>query len=599
MKFRELSKFFGSIESTSSRLDMADLLAKVFSQCSSEESAVVSYLVIGRVAPGFIPIEFNVSEKTILNVFANIKDIKRENIADKYAHLGDIGLVAMDVVGKRRSRGLEIMDVYERLWSIAMVYGTGSVNVRNTEIRLLLKELCSIEAKFVVRILVQKLRLGLAAKTVLDALSVSSNGDKTARVQLESSYGVCSDLGHVASVFLDSGLKGLKKIAIVPGVPVSPMLVEREKTTAAIIKRIPAAIIQPKFDGLRCQIHIGVEDCVFDNRIWSTFWALAQKSGQEGLFSQMSESSSKSSRVKLFSRNLEDLTEMFPEVVKAVEELKISSGIFDSEVIGWNEATGEFFPFQETMTRKRKYRVKDAAQKVPVKAFIFDAIYLDGKSLVNQPVSERVKVVNNIFVRKKVLVSSKKWLVRSEKKLQKIFEKNISQGLEGIIAKCPNSKYKPGCRGFDWIKLKRASHGQLADTVDLVVLGYYFGRGRQADFGIGAFLGGVYDAKNDRFVTLAKVGTGVTDEEWRSIKQDLDNIKVNSAPKQVKVDKSLEPDQWVNPEIVVTVEADEITKSPNHTAGYALRFPRLQVWGRDKLPDDCTRLKEIVAMSNS
>ena len=599
MKFKELASFFDTIELTTSRLCMADLLANIFSLCSREEAAIVCYLVVGRVAPGFIPIEFHVSEKTILKVFSQHKDVGHEGVTRKYESLGDIGLVAMEVAGKRCSSSLSIMDVYKQFWGIAMVSGTGAVDVRNTKIRLLLDNLCSVEAKFVARILVQKLRLGLAAKTVLDALSVSSGRNKVVRAKIESTYGVCSDLGYVASVFLSAGIKGLKKIVIVPGVPVFPMLVEREKTSAAIIKRIPKAIIQPKFDGLRCQIHIGIEKCVFNNRVWSMFWDMTQKSDQTNLFNEMSESGVKQCKVKLFSRNLEDLTEMFPELVDAAGKLKISSGIFDSEVIGWNETTQEFFPFQETMTRKRKYSVKDAAQKVPVKAFIFDAIYLDDKSLVSMSNKDRVKLTNNIFTRKGVLIRSKKWIVKSEKQLQKIFENNISEGLEGIIAKCPNSEYKPGCRGFDWIKLKRASHGQLADTVDLVVLGYYYGCGRQADFGIGAFLGGIYDEDQDRFVTLAKIGTGVTDDEWRSIKQELDNIKVSSAPKLVIVDKSLEPDQWVNPEIVVTVEADEVTKSPNHTSGYALRFPRLQVWGRDKQPDDSTSLKEIVAMYNS
>jgi len=606
MKFKKLSDFFEEIEATSSRLEMTDLLADIFTQSSKEEAAMVSYLIGGRVSPMFIPVEFNVAQKMLLRVLVGVglAGKKRTDIKKLFDRLGDLGLVAGELVASMNKRGkrLSISEVYEKLWEIALVSGHGSVGVRTQKMHDLIMSLSPVEAKYVVRILAQKLRLGCSSKTVLDAASVALKGDKSDRDEIERAFGVCSDLGHVVSTYLKSGLKGVGKIGIVPGVPVFSMLVEREKDVEAIIKRIPEPIVQPKFDGLRCQIHISGEDgrC-FADRIWWKYWG-EQEDAQGGFFSDQIEEK----RIRLFSRNLEDMTEMFPEVVEAVGCLDVKSAVFDSEVIGCNESTDEFVSFQETMVRKRKYDIVDAARRMPVKAFVFDVLYLNGKTLIQESNEKRMEIIGDYVPRKGVVMRSGSNRARSARVLQKLFQKSITQGLEGVIVKDPESHYKPGKRGFDWIKMKRAFQGHLADTVDVVILGYYFGRGRQAGFGLGALLGGVYDEARDEFVSLAKIGTGVTDKEWKNIKKDLDDITVEQMPRRVNIEKVLYPDKWVYPKIVATVEADEITKSPTHTAGrtenssgFALRFPRLKVWKRKKLPEDATSVKEVLDMYGS
>lgn len=608
MTFHTLSTYFDTISSEPSRLEMTDILAELFGKCRGKEVAAVCYLMTARVAPLFIPVEFNVAEKSILKVLQRIVSKYGGDegyVHDQYDEIGDLGKVACNVIenfasGAVKSKRRSILKVYDRMWEIAAISGTGSVETRNEKIAELLESGSPIEAKYIVRILLKEMRLGSSNKTVLDALSVLKKGDKQDRDELDRAFGVGSDLGYVAMRYKDGGSAAIRKITVTPGIPVFSMLVEREKDSEAIMKRIPRAIVQPKFDGLRCQIHIGInEERDFTDRLWWKCWDKVNENDSPSLF----DTSEGDDRVRLFSRNLEDMTDMFPDVVAAARDLDVDSAVFDSEIIGYNEDTGEFVPFQETMKRKRKYGIAAASERVPVKAFVFDVIYLDGKSLLRETNERRLGMLSDILDTKGLLVMSSSHIVKSANRLQRLFDEYVSEGLEGVIVKDPDSSYRPGSRVYEWIKLKRASQGHLADTVDVVILGYYFGRGRQADMGIGALLGGIYDGRSDMFFSICKIGTGITDEKWKEIKKDLDEITVDIKPKMVDVEKQLAPDRWVEPEIVATVEADEITKSPVHTAGrgkgdtgYALRFPRLKVWRRDKLPNDSTSINEIEKM---
>ncbi|MBI4097591.1 MAG: DNA ligase, partial [Candidatus Levybacteria bacterium] len=186
-------------------------------------------------------------------------------------------------------------------------------------------------------------------------------------------------------------------------------------------------------------------------------------------------------------------------------------------------------------------------------------------------------------------------VVDDPKKLQTLLDDAISKGLEGLVVKRLDSKYEAGARNFNWVKLKRHSSGELQDTIDCVILGYIFGKGKRVSFGAGALLVGVYDDQKDEFVTVSKIGTGLTDEEWRSIQLKTKNLKLKTKP--ARVNSKITPSVWVEPKIVIEVLADEITKSPLHTAGLALRFPRLIKFREaDKKAEDATTLKELTEM---
>src|SRR3990167_7018334 len=403
--------------------------------------------------------------------------------------------------------------------------------------------------------------------TILDAYSWMLIGNKTLRPMIENAYHVRPDLGFIGKTLKEKGLEGLKDIEPKIFTPIIMMKAERMSSAQEIIKQIGKCLVEPKFDGFRLQIHY--------------------KNGQ----------------VKLFSRSLEDVTYMYPDIVEGVKkEVKVEELIIEGEAIGFNPKTGEFLPFQETVQRKRKYDIKEKALKVPLKLFAFELLYLNGKNFIKLPFIERRKALEQVTIRnkdisKQIIVVDHQEEVDKEKRLEEIFDQAIAKKLEGVIAKKIDGIYQPGARGWNWIKYKRSYSSKINDTIDCLVMGYDFGKGKRNGFGMGAFLVGVLDKNKDLFVTVAKIGTGLTDEEWRELKVKSQILKVKEKPKNYLVDKLAECDIWITPKIVVEIKADEITKSPSHTAGLALRFPRLEKFRDDKNPQEITTLKEVEKMT--
>jgi DNA ligase-1 len=282
--------------------------------------------------------------------------------------------------------------------------------------------------------------------------------------------------------------------------------------------------------------------------------------------------------------------------------LKVDSLICEGEAIVFDKNTGHFLPFQETVRRKRKHGIEEAVQELPLQVFIFDVLYLNGKELLTATHEERRAKLLSLFkgLRSDVVMPIEEKRIMTARQLEDYFAANIAAGLEGLVVKRPDAVYQPGKRNFNWIKLKRQEEGELEDTLDCVVLGYYAGEGKRASFGIGAFLVGVYNAKLDCFETIAKIGTGLKDADWVDIKKQCDKVRIKEKPKNVVCHKDLYPDVWVAPEIVVIIRADEITMSPVHTAGatehelgYALRFPRFMGYNVEKSAHETTTVQEV------
>src|SRR5216684_963529 len=423
---------------------------------------------------------------------------------------------------------------------IALAAGAGSVEKKRSLFAALLKELDPTSAKHLVRIALGRLRLGIGDPTVLDALSFARKGDKSLRPVLEGAYNRVSDLGLIARTFWSGGEGEVNALKITVGRPIRSQLAERLPNPEAVIKKLGLVAVQPKYDGIRVQIH------------------------------------KKGSTVRVFSRNLEDYTLMFSELTAAAQALMDETLILDGEAIAYSKELEEYLPFQLTASRRRQHGIEQAAKDLPLVAFVFDILYRNGRDLTELPYEERLALVDEVIAGSAVL-------------------------LPAPIIK-PDSKYQAGARNFNWVKLKRHTSGELNDTVDLVLLGYYFGKGKRAEFGVGALLGGVYDAENDRFASITKLGTGLSDAEWRQIHERADKLQVDQRP--ARVDSILVPDVWLKPEVVVEVMADEITPSPRHTAGkvgdepgFALRFPRVVSFrGADKRAEDATTVHEIAEL---
>ena len=438
--------------------------------------------------------------------------------------------------------------------------GEGTVENKVTTLAGLLEKVDGIGAKHLVRIPLGVSRLGIGDPTILDAFAKLKLGDKSKRKLLEGAYNRTSDLGLIGETLWRGGLSAVEKLQITVGRPIRSQLAERLPNPEKVIEKMGKVNVQRKLDGFRVQIH---------------------KDGDN---------------IRLFSRNLEETTPMFPEIViGAKKQIKAKSAILDTEAIGFNPTSEEFLPFQQTSQRRRKYGIEEMAKKTPLKAFSFDILYKNGKSLIDLSQTERLKELEKTVGDGETIFVEKGPLVDDSKKLQELLDESIAEGLEGLVVKRPDSKYEAGARNFNWVKLKRHSNGELKDTIDVVILGYIFGRGKRSEFGAGALLVGVYDKQKDEFVTVSKIGTGLTDEEFREIHRKCDKIKVDHKP--ARVNSKLTPSVWIKPEIVIEVLADEITKSPNHTAGLALRFPRLIKFREaDKQAEDATTLKELVEM---
>ncbi|OGD56899.1 hypothetical protein A3I57_02585 [Candidatus Beckwithbacteria bacterium RIFCSPLOWO2_02_FULL_47_23] len=572
MKFNRLAQYWQKIDKTSSRLEMTAILARLFKESSGEEIDQIVYLSLGRLRPKYEGVEFSLAEKMMVRVIARAYNRPVDEVTKAFKQKGDLG----DLIPDRKSNGnIAVVDVYQRLFDIAVDSGQGSQERKVNQMAGLLKDLDGLSAKYLVRIPINNLRLGFSEMTVLDGLSWMSAGDKSLRPVLEKAFNVCADIGLVAKEFKNKGIQRIRKIRPQVGVPIRPQKSERLPSAEKIVEKLVRFAVEGKWDGLRVQIHID-----------------KSKRIQEKENSLFGEEKYKS-LVRIFSRNLDNMTAMFPEIIAAVSKLPIESVILDGEAVGFDPKTGKLLPFQETVQRKRKYGVAGKAKELPLKVFVYDILYLNGKNLIGLPFIKRRQELEKV-IPKKVdgLELAEQEIVEDEKKLRELREKYIHLGLEGVMCKKLDTAYQAGARNFNWVKFKKVTQGELADTIDAVVMGYYVGRGKRTGFGLGAFLVGLPDKKGN-IGSIAKIGTGLSDEQWRELKVRGAKYEVRSKPEEYLVDKNLLPDVWMKPRMVVEIMADEITKSPIHAFALALRFPRLVRFRDDKKIDEATSKKEL------
>lgn len=565
---------------------MVEILAELFKEATAEEIGQIAFLMQGRVAPLFEPVEFGMADKMVIKAIALAYETEGEKVLAAFKKTGDFGEVAETLRTKandQRFKNLTVSEVFEKLVEITKTGGEGSVDKKIGILAELLKNSDSMSTRFLARIPVDKLRLGFSDMTILEGLSWMLDGTKKNKAVIEAAYNIRPDLGFIAERVKAKGVKGVDDVKPKVGTPVLVMRAERLTSPQEIIEEIgPSSVkirgvktiaVEPKLDGLRTQLHFRKTDHACETR--------------------------------LYSRGLENVTAMYPDMVAAAQkEIKCSDVILDGEAIGFDRKTGKYLQFQETVQRKRKYDVEEFSKNIPLKLVVFDCLYFEGESLIDKPYEQRRKILEKLLGwddekqlerSEKIIVPAEVHQVETAEQVEKYFQEYLKRGLEGIMAKKMDGVYQAGARGWNWIKLKGSYTGKLADTVDAVVMGIDLGQGKRNAFGVGAFLIGIYDAKTDRYKTISKVGTGLTDDEWRELKVQSEKLKVLEKPKNYEVNKIMECDVWLKPKLVGEFRADELTKSPMHTAGWALRFPRLVQW-REKNPEDSTSLKEIQEM---
>ncbi len=580
MLFDEVASYYEKLEALSSRLEMIDLFSDLLKKSSKDEMRELVYITQGRLAPPFEAVETGIAEKYAEASISIATGYGIEEVTKRYRKSGDIGLAAEELSKETRLRRitekrLTVADVYGTMRKIAETSGKGSQDAKIKLFASLIASSSPRGARYIARLALGQLRLGLGDATILEALSKMATGERKFKAELEAAYNICSDLGKVADVLARLGPAGIKDIEVTLFSPIRPALAERLPTAKEILDKMGGrCAAESKYDGMRAQVHF----------------------------------EKKSRKVKIFSRNLEVVTEMFPEIAAAaLTETDAESAILEGEAIAYDDVSGEFHPFQETATRKRKHGVEEKSKEIPLHLFAFDLLYCKGESYLGRSYEERRAALSSIIRESGVIRTSEMIIATSPKELERYFTEAIGEGLEGIVAKDLSSTYIAGARKFSWIKMKRSYKSELSDSVDLVIVGYYLGKGQRAEFGFGGLLAAVYNEKRDMFETITRIGTGFTEDQMRQFKRILDKTKL--AKKPARLDSVLIPDFWVEPRYVVTVTADEITRSPMHTCGrekngegeelgYALRFPRIVSEGvrADKGPEDSTTTKEILSI---
>lgn len=573
MLFSKLAEYFGRIEATSLRNEKTVILAEILREAASGEVDKLVYLSLGGLRPEFDRLEFGVAEKMILRAIGVSEG--------EYRQVGDLGELVAGI--RKQELGiskneLSVGEVYEALEKIARESGVGSQERKVTGLSKLIRENGATSAKYIVRIVAGKLRLGFSDKTVIDALSYLEKGTKEYSERLEQAYQVRPDVGVLAQKVKELGaLAASESIDVVMGTPIVPALAQRLKTAAEMIEKMGNVYSEPKYDGTRVQIHFKRDGF--------------EKNKEMTLFGE-----GERAQVRTFTRNLDESSAMFPELEGVAKQIKAQEVILDCEAVGYDTKSGKLVPFQLTITRKRKHGVSEASTSVPLRFFVFDIMYRDGKSLIDLPLHERRQILAETISGEDVLVVDQFIETDEADVLREYHKQQLAQGLEGALVKQREGRYMPGRTGFNWVKFKESedSRAKLADTIDAVIMGYYLGRGKRSGFALGAFLIGI--RSDEKILTLAKVGTGITDQVFGELGKRLKEIGTRKQELGYVVPKSLEPDVWVEPKLVVEVAADEITVSPTHSAGYALRFPRLVKIRDDKGVEQITTLQEVKGM---
>lgn len=568
MKFSEFAEYLERLEKVSSRIEITKILAELFERADKNEIEQVVNLSLGQLAPSFESEVFNVAEKLVIQAVAKAYGEQPLEVVKLYKQKGDLGDVVFGL-GRESSGGMSVSEVFDDLLKIAKDEGEGSVERKVEALANLLSSVDRLSAKFIARIPIGKLRLGFSDKTILDALSWMEAGDKSKKSQLNGFYQVVPDVAKLAGRVKNLGVdKATAKILPVVGIPVLPMLAQRLTSATQMIEKMGKVGVEPKFDGLRIQIHLG------------------------------------KSVIRAFTRNLNEVSWMFPELKKLFEFTDSKELILDSEAVGVNVEMKTMANFQTTMTRRRKHDIENLSAKVPIKFYIFDILFADGTNIMDLTYEKRREILGKLFKKNDLFIVDDYIVTTDPGEIEKYVNLKIKQGLEGIMVKKYDSAYVPGRLGWRWVKMKQESgaNSKLADTVDCIVMGYSGGRGKRAGFGVGQFLVGVVDfaSGGHDFVvkTVTKVGTGLTDEQFKELKKRLTALETLQKPKEYEVHKNLTPDYWVIPKLVVEVSADEITKSPTHTAGLALRFPRLVNFRDDKSPSQATTISEVKKLFN-
>lgn len=552
MEYQRIAETFEQLESTQKTLEKTDILAELYSESGNELPEVV-LLTTGNPFPSWKNMDLGVSSKTLVKIISKATGRNEDEITQEWKEQGDLGLAAETMVRKKTQQRLMTQDltvekVVDRLQKVAEMNADGlSQSVDQDKKQKQLADLISSaepkEARYLARIIINNLRLGVGEGTIRDALA-EAFFDGEHKDEIQRAYDFTNDYAEVAKACQD-GIEKVNSLELELYRPVKSMLAKKVDTIEEGFEEVgtPAAI-DYKYDGMRVQIHV------------------------------------KNGEVNLYTRRLEDVTEQFPDAKEYVEDHIASDNcIIDAELVAYDPEDGSTIPFQKLSKRiKRKYEIQKLREQIPVEVRPFDVIYLD-EPILEKPYMERWETLNQI-------VEEEEWEMRvvdhaktsDEETVQEMQQKSLSDGHEGIMMKNLEAEYKPGNRVGYMVKLK-----PVMETLDLAIVRAQWSEGRRSDW-LGQLFLGCYDEENDEYKEVGKMATGLTDEQFQEITEKLKPLITKEEGRKVEV----------RPEVIVEAEYEEIQESPNYSSGYALRFPRMKRFREDKEEaDTLERVKDI------
>jgi DNA ligase 1 len=573
VKYQTVAEAYRDLEQASGRLALIDRLAALVAATPAELLPTVCYLCQGLIAPEFAGVDLGLAEKLAVRAVAATTGTRPEQVAASVRETGDLGQAAeqlLTVTAAGRPPSLEVAAVAAALHEIAEAEGPGSQGRKLGLLAGLLGQATPLEARYLLRLVTGNLRLGIGTPTILDALAQVYAGGRAARPVLERAYNICCDLGLVAATLVGGGVTAVEQIQVRPGSPVRAMLAQRLSDPAEILAKLGGqCATEYKYDGVRVQAHRTADGTI-----------------------------------ELFTRRLERVAVQFPDVVELLAAgLGPREAIVEGEVVAFDPAAGELHPFGEVMLRRRKHGISEAVRDVPVGLFCFELLYADGQDLTMLSYPQRRAALAEAISVSPQLRLTTAIQVSTPAALDTAFEQAVTDGCEGLVCKSvsPDASYRAGARGWQWIKLKRDYRTELSDTIDLVIVGAFAGRGRRAGV-YGALLLAAYDPAADAFPTVTKCGTGFSDAELAALPARLAPLARPARP--ARVDARQQPDVWFEPGVVLEVLGAELTLSPNYTAawgqikedaGLAMRFPRFTGrWRDDKAATDATTTDELI-----
>ena len=569
MDYAELARLYAAVEATKKRLEKTYLIAQFLRACPDAELERTILLLQARAFPSHEKETLGIASKVMVKTLAASLGMSEKFIEEQWVGSGDLGLVAKAHASKRTQQllfrqPLTVKKVFDTLRKLASTEGTGSTDTKVKLLSEIFSQADDTELTYLVRTILEDLRVGIAEGTLRDAIAQAFFPDDcainpteepkdrelyTATIQrIQDTYDRTNDFARVA-VLAKQGKNALASVTLTIGVPVKVMLATREPTTEAAFARTGTpAQLEYKYDGFRVQIH---------------------KHGHD---------------VTIFTRRLENVTAAFPDLVDTVKKRITRDCILDGEANGIDAVTGRYVPFQQISQRiRRKYDIVTVAKELPMQLVVFDVLVWDNEEVLNKPQSERFKLLQSLITTNDRYLSLPIFRVANTvEEASAFFREAKNAGCEGIMVKSRTSIYRPGARVGDWVKQK-----EVMENLDLVIVGGEWGEGKRSGW-ITSFTLACRD-EDGEFKEIGRVGTGLKElpEEGLSFGEVTELLRPHIEYEQGR-------SVVIHPAIMVEVAYEEIQRSPSYSSGYALRFPRILRNRTDERgPDDATALAYV------